>query len=263
LGLLGIKNSVERIAPREFEMPSTMAIARNYLAMLFADRMQDDDYSPPASCRYPHTIFPPIARDLAEAFELYPHFEICAVVLATFAHLHALETRRGQQCFSLAQWLLFREVAGDNLATAREDAEHLEHIWRRYLDDGESGLTWSMVAQSLEATARISWADHPGFRDLLCLWREDASVGSRPGTQLPDHLKHVELWRKCGKPIDPVIDPFTETCPNVNCPRHTHIDPRLRILREMRPVICAACGRLLVPVDLLNEFMARQHGQVS
>lgn len=263
LGLLGIKNAVER-TPGEFETPSTMVIARNYLSMMFADRMQDVDYTPCAGSRYLHAVFPPIAEDLATTFGVYPHFEICAVVLATFAHLHALEASRGQQCFSLAQWLLFRDVAGDNLAAAYEDSEHLEHLWRRYLDDGRSGITWTVVARSLEAILGISWSDHPGFRDLTHLMEKGVSSSATAREKLPEHLRDcIQLWQRNGSRVEPVTDRYAETCPNDRCCRHTLVDPRFRSLRQMRPVICLGCGSLLVPVNLFKKFMVQAHDRVS
>jgi hypothetical protein len=255
LGNLGIKKSIDRITGGDVYTPSVTSIINDYLGMMFVDRDQGDDYSPPESCCYENAVFPPIAADLAQRFKVYPHFEICAIILVAFAHLRA----DAKRSFVLPHWLLFRDTAGDNLPLAYEDHEHIEHIWRRYFDDDESGVTWSSVDQAIVTLPSIGWRDHPGFQDLLRIQGLNGQGPTEAVAGSHDNLRGLELCRKRGWPRGRV-DRFTEACANPQCPRHARIDPRFRMLRDLRPVVCTACGYLHIPSKLLDAYNKELHG---
>lgn len=259
LSTLGTKKAVERTAPGETDSPTTISLIRAYLDILFTDRDQGDDYSPPRSSRYEHAVFPAVAVDLAKTFKVHPHCEICSIVTVAFAQLHAVQRKSNQRWFTLNQWLLFRLVSGDHLSLAQQDPDHLEHIWRRYFDDGQCGLTWDMVAESLAAIARLVWRNHPGFQDLQLLRELSHRADCRSIGTLPEHLSDIELCRRHRWHGGPV-DRFTESCVNPSCPRHSREDPRFRVLKDFRPVICGACGWLLIPAELLDAYRESQDG---
>lgn len=255
LGNLGVKRSVDRITSGDVRTPAVTSIIYDYLRMMFADRDQGDDYFPPENCCYENAVFPPIAADLAQRFKIYPHFEICAIIVAAFAHLRAYSERS----FVLTQWLLFRDTAGDNLSLALQDKEHIEHVWRRYFDDDKAGVTWTSVAQALAALSCSGWQDHPGFQDLV---RIKASLSASTCEALAgahDNLRGLDLCRRGGWPAVRV-DRLVEACANPNCPRHSRIDPRFRMLRGQRPVVCTACGYLHVPSELVDAFKTEYPG---
>jgi hypothetical protein len=255
LGNLGIKKSIDRITGGDVYTPSVTSIINDYVGMMFADRDQGDDFSPPPRCCYENAVFPPIAADLGWRFEVYPHFEICAIILVSFAHLRA----EADRSFALPQWLLFRDTAGDNLSLVYQDKEHLEHIWRRYFEDDERGVTWSTVEQAIGALPSIGWREHPGFQDLLRIqgFNGQGPIEAVAGSH--DNLRGLDLCRKRGWPKGRV-DRFTEACANPQCPRHARIDPRFRMLRDLRPVVCTACGYLHVPSELVEAFKKEHHG---
>lgn len=256
LGALGVRNAVERLAADELDIPSPTALIRDWLGALFSDRIQDADYTPAAADRHQHEVFPPVAQDLSRQFQIHPHYEICSIALVAFAHVHALESLQRQHDFHLAQWLVFRTAAGDNLDLAWKDQEHLEHLWRRYLDQAESALTWTTIARSLAALDQLSWNDHPGFKDLLWLWKECADKASTKPKN-PELVKHAELWRQRGSRVELVTDRFNESCLKSNCPRYGCINPQFRVLQNLQPVICGACGCALIPVEIYEQFLRR------
>ena len=255
LGNLGIKRSIDRITGGDVYTPSVTSIVTDYIGMMFTDRDQGDDYSPPTSCCYENAVFPPIAANLVQRFKVYPHFEICAIILVSFAHLHA----EADRLFALPQWLLFRNTAGDHLSLVYQDKEHLEHIWRRYFEDDERGVTWSTVEEAIAALPSIGWREHPGFQDLLHIQGFNSPGLTEAVAGSHENLRGLDLCRRRGWKRERV-DRFTEACVNPQCPRQGQIDPRFRMLRDLRPVVCVSCGYLHIPSELVDAYQKEHLG---
>lgn len=261
LSVLGIKNSIGRTAPDDVETPTATTLAQDYLSMLFSDRDQGEDYSPPASARYEYSVFPSIAIDLERAFDIHPHFEVTAIVLTVFAHLHAMNKATSLH-FSQMQWLSFRDIAGDNLIEAIHDREHLRHIWQRYLDDGRDGLTWSSIEESLDDLSQLNWDVHPGVKDVSEIMK--AKSTGKTTDELAKHLcDRLDLLRRSNWG-GASVDRLSDTCPNSHCRSHGRVDPTKRQwLSNLRPVICDACGWLLVPERIVEACKRVNSGKAS
>lgn len=238
LSALGIKKAVEHAAPDEVETPSVGDICRDVLSTLFSARYQGDDYTPPRTCRYSCEYFPVLAADLSNEFDVHPHFEVCAIVLVTFAHVLALDQKDGNHRHSLLQWLFFCDSAGDNLVEAWSEEEHLQHIWQRYFDDGREGIDWGNVLAALDTLKSLDWSAHEGIKELR---------------------SHDRLIRsgKCETTED-----FSATCANWDCHASGHIDPTLaRLFRALYPVVCKACGHVIVPETLFSAYKRLNDGK--
>ncbi len=231
LSALGIKNSSGRTVADEVDTPTATSLAHNFLWMLFGDRDQGDDYSPPATSRYADAVFPPLASDLQRTYAIHPHFEVSAIILTVFAHAYAMHGKSESHPFSLQHWLLFLDAAGDSIDEACRDQGHLQHIWQRYLDDGRDGLDWSEIWDGIQRIRQLDWSDHPGIRSL---------------TSALSHLSSDKYE---------VVDDYSGVCMNSRCSASGMVDPQnARVLRELRPAVCKACGHLVIPGRLFEAF---------
>lgn len=251
--VLGAKRAIAKSTQGTVAVRSSAEIAQKLLSVLFSDRPQPEDYRPPVSSRYEHDVFPSLALDLADNFDVYPHCYLCPLFATAFLHLFAADKKTGSRHFSLAQWLLFREIAGDHLELAFADVGHLERLWEQYFDDPWDAVTWTEVVQATPELQARDWASHPGVQELR--WVRDTAC--RPGVQPPgcvhDTLKS-HLRHGTARHVMPVEDRFSDACPNPKCAAYGRSDPGKRLLRDLRPVICSSCGKLLVPETLLGIF---------
>lgn len=240
------------------EIPSVADVIRDFLRMLFVDRLQSDDYSP-ASCRYRHAAFPAVAADLHVEFNQDPPSDIAGIVCLAFAYWHASETQAERRVPS-HMWLLFREIAP--LAANGNDLkrETLRTILEKYILDESDGLSWSEVEASLNSQIDTGWAEHEGYGLLDVIMRRGA--GGQSDGRLPPHLE--ERWPQTKHRIDHgkcwrfAVDPLSETCAADGCSGQYLMDPKKRRdLRKLAPTICSFCGAVLVPERLWHAYEER------
>lgn len=251
LATMAVRKAVERFVPSPTELAPPADLTHDFLAMIFADREQHEDFAPIASNRYGHEVFPPIAIDLAESYLVFPHHDVSGIILVAFAHLHALGKKQSHQIFTLLYWLTFRDVTGDQLAELLDDEEHLLNLWSRFFENIYEPVDGSDVREAWHELKCINWSQHPGNLQINVIKR--AVKDRRACDELDDHLRpRIDRFVRAGRPVLS-IERLAEACPNPKCPafgrRSAAIAARCR---ELKPAICDGCGTLLVPRKLVD-----------
>jgi hypothetical protein len=90
----------------DLRLPRVADLVSGFLAALFIERSQHDDYHPREGGRYPGMVFPPLAADLHESFGQGPHEDLAKILLLLFAHWYAHRQRPGESSFPDRAWLV-------------------------------------------------------------------------------------------------------------------------------------------------------------
>jgi hypothetical protein len=237
-------------------VPAAGLLVGGLLRALFADRSQPWRHGLAAEWDDLPTD-PSVAWVLNEAYAARPADDLADVLLLLFAFQHARLARIGHP-FPLNEWLLFRELAPARIAAAGRDREDLRVISQRYLEDETGGSTWEDIALSLEAIRTLGWADHPGFQELGAIVGWAQRPGDPPPPGLPPRLRdtwtHLERRVRSGRRWRYPVRRFDLHCPAPDCPTTCTVDPKKRFLKDLRPVICGACGAALIPDRLANAL---------
>jgi hypothetical protein len=245
--------------------PSTGTLIGQFLRALFSDRSQpwrhgleeDWDDAPTE---------PSMASDLHGRFGAAPTDDLADVLLLLFGALYGTVVRVGAP-FPLAEWLVFRDIAEARVAAVEANREHLRFLCERYLADDAEGITWERVAVSLRELQEMTWEAHPGFRELQELFALSKGKQGPRAQQLPPALQ--KLWplterrlrakKQCAYEVTRFVPNY---CKAQDCSSYCVHDPKKRALQDLRPVICAACGAILIPDGLAQAFK-EWHDRVS
>lgn len=241
---------------RGVERPSAAELIRDFLQMLFFERMQPSNYSPSASSRYMYETFPSIASDLHESFEQNPPKDIACIICLMFACSYVAETRLGRRISSHA-WLQFRTIAPAVAAGEELERETLRTVFERYVIDESEGMAWSDIEGALDELTRTGWSSHEGYRELATIMR--CGIDHTHGDKLPNDLR--ERWTqterriRLGQRWHFAVDPLSDTCAADDCGGQYISDPtKSRDLRRLAPTICSACGAVLIPNWLWRAY---------
>ena len=237
-------------------IPTADELIRDLLRLLFVDRAQPSDFTPPASCRYRHTTFPSLAEDLHETFGELPSPDIAGILCLLFAHWNVSESRTGRRIPANA-WLLFREVASEVADGTELDRPSLQTAFEKYIFDESEGISWSDIDDSLSTLIATGWPDHEGYHQLDAMMRR--GKGETGGDGFPGHLE--ERWSQTQRRIDHkqawhfAVDSLSDMCAADDCSGQFVTDPKKRRdLRRLAPTICSSCGAVLVPERLWRAY---------
>jgi hypothetical protein len=262
---LASRRQAVRYGDLDPEPPPVGTLIGQFLRALFADRSQpwrhgleeDWDHAPTE---------PSAAFDLQRSFGAVPTDDLADVLLLLFAALLATAVRVGAP-FPLGEWLLFRDIAGARVAAAGPDREHLTAICERYLAGDAQAVTWEGVTASLEQLQKMTWETHLGFQELRTLQALTKGKQGATAHQLRAALR--DLWPLTERRLRAKKQPAYEVkrfvpncCPAQDCSSYCVHDPKKRALQELRPVICTACGAILIP-DRLAQAFKEWHDHVS
>jgi hypothetical protein len=258
LTVMAVRRAVFQATESRINVPRSSSLASRFLCLIFLDRTQAEDFeatltSPYAGMR----SFPPIAVDLARRFDIHPQFLLCPILCVAFAHVRAVGLGQKSERSISVGWARFRTVAGDFCDEALRDEAHLQNVWERYFLDTRDAVTWVSVRESLHVLRSLSWRELESARDLIAL--QKCAKGSRERPALSDArlLAKLDKWTQSHFRIR-AIDRADSSCTNSSCARAGFEDPEItRAASDLRPVICNACGALLVPLELYDAL--RQH----
>lgn len=211
-------------------------------------------------------ILPPISELLAKEYQVYPHKELCTIVLAIFAYLWALGNKNRIRDFHINNWLMFRNIAENTFAEAISEFEHIQRISESYLIDQSDGLSLENIKEGLKTILKIGWEQQQGYLDLKILKMDSLHKGSKEILTLSEHLRlSIEPFlRRLGKShAFKVVEPSLQYCIGERCPKAYVINPAMGRLRNLCPVICTSCGAVLVPQPLNKAFLEHCHGSVT
>jgi hypothetical protein len=88
--------------------------------------------------------------------------------------------------------------------------------------------------------------------EILNAFKAGRAIDSRD--PLPERLRRFLSRFKSAGFKSETVSRLRESCGNSRCSRYGIETAEMQALRELRPVICPACGWLLVP-DLLSEAL--------
>jgi hypothetical protein len=232
-------------------VPKAGELVDRFLRALFADRYQgwrhtfdDDETLGPTE--------PPVAAELHEHYAVRPTADIAEILRLLFVFQHARALTAG----NLEGWLVFRELSGLSL-TGDGPGNHVNTLYRKYLDGNSEGIDWPAVVMSWRKLARLGWADHPGYKALHALILHAEGTGkNRPPLprQFESDWQHTEQRIRSKKQWRYSVSRLVRCCPVPNCRFENQIDPTKRALGQMQPVICRGCGSVLVPDRLADAF---------
>jgi hypothetical protein len=259
LGALHIARAIRSRKELRDSVPSTAALARTWLAMMVFDRDQGDSYKRSAASVYPGRYFPSLAWDMFIRFKIAPHPEVLAIIYVAFAHVRVSESER-RAPITIVELLLLRHLTGDLIDEVFRDEVHLEKLWKSYFQDEDAGVTWPTVQKILMELQRTTFTDSPGFQDLKILL--GLSVGGQiNATQKLSEFtaSRLPMFRVGGyKSIE--VSSYDEGCSNWRCPIYGDAIAEFRALRELKPVVCPACGLLMIPDRLAEVFRSLSNG---
>ncbi len=240
----------------ETYIPNSDELIRGFVRMLFVERIQHADFSPPANCRYCDPTFPSLAEDLHETFQQDPSIEVAGIICLLFAYWHVAEAQTGGRIPANA-WLLFLDVAPTVACGIDIDLASLKTVFKRYIFVESEGILWADIESSIEHLSKLSWKDHTGFRELCAIMRR--ASGQQYAVDFPEHLN--ERWLQTdrriryGKEWHFAVEALSETCAADDCSGQCVIDPKKRRdLRRLAPTICSSCGAVLVPSRLWRAY---------
>jgi hypothetical protein len=146
LSVLAVKRAVLRATKEQCEVPRTSDLAEQYIRLMFLDRVPPEDFDARSESPYFEMgTFPPLATDLADRLSVHPQLQLCPMLLLTFAHFHAVNSRRADSPSLTVAWLRFRETAGDFFEEACLDHVHLRQLWAHFFEEDRqefAGKTW-------------------------------------------------------------------------------------------------------------------------
>jgi hypothetical protein len=246
----------------DLQLPPVADLVKGFLAALFIERPQHEDYHPREGGRYPGTVFPPLAAGLHESFGQGPHDDLAKILLLLFAHWYAHQ-QRSHETFPDRAWLLFRDVASRDVID-NADLGWLHALHHKYLVDETGTVGWDDVVAALERLRRSGWIDLPGYATLGVIAAHILGPANGTPDGLAGRLHHT--WpiarsrARAGKPWGLPVDPLEGCCTAPGCPAFYVAAPELSRLRELEPEICHRCGAVLVPERLWHVFW-QTHGK--
>lgn len=221
-------------------VPPTAELTSRYLFALFGDRYFDDEASAPTD--------ESVATLLHSEFETVPPDDIAGIVRTLFAV-------QFPDNFFLEGWLRFRDIAPPICAPAPPLPE-LERLFTTFLHDESRPMAWSEVVINWEKLPQIDWRQHPGHQELteIIAWASGSSADLP--LHLPESCRQLRVRIRSGKAWWFEVSRFNRLCLADGCSRRYQKDPTKAQLAHFRPVICTACGSLLVP-DLLAQSLGK------
>ncbi|MBN69902.1 MAG: hypothetical protein CME32_11575 [Gimesia sp.] len=242
-------------------IPSTHKLIREFLSLLFVDRVQPLSFVLPESCRYRHSIFPSLAEDLKHTFGETPSPDIAGILCLLFA-LWSFEESQNQKSIPANAWLLFREIAPQVADGSQLDKQSLQTIFEKYIISESDGISWSNIDKELSTLIITGWAEHEGYRQLDIMMRRGRE--QRECNDFPEHLE--DRWIQTQRRIQHnqkwffPVESLSDLCAADDCSVKYVSDPKKRKdLRRLAPTICSSCGAILIPERLWHAY-EENHG---
>ncbi len=254
-----VRRRLRRHGDATVELATPFHFIRDFVRLLFVEREQPEDFIPPYGSRYTSPIYPALAPDLAETFDVRPSDDLADIALVVFAAWQA-EEARVQRSAPINPWLCFRDLAPNVVARATHDRSVLRDIFNTYVADDIEGITWSEIDAALDVLLRTTWRDQEGFKLLAAIIAQAKAGNGTSLDALPPSLRdawsQTERRIRLGKKWAYAIDPFDDCCVADGCPMQNRTDPKKRIVRSLQPTICSACGAVLIPDRLQKAYQA-------
>jgi HKD family nuclease len=234
------------------ELPLMETLLSRFVWALFKDRCRhfglDDNHG-----RVPS--LPSVAEALHTDYKADPTEDIADILMLLFAFFYVRGERSRCQ-FPLNEWLLFRDIAPQTIASAANRKEEFRPAARRFFVDESEGITWELIAAGLDSLQTCTWEAHPGLKDLRALMVKAQSGAGAGAAKLPARLQdqwyQTDARIRRGKKWLFRVGRFTWSCQAPDCVDNASLDPTKRVLWELRPTICRSCGAVLVPDRLAN-----------
>jgi len=265
LATLSIRKVIYAASKGEVEVPRISELVTRFISILFYDREQPFDFARPEDCRYEFSIFPAIFEDLQEAFKITPHPDLFIILICLFSYLKACSLEKHKWMFPLISWLELSDMFKKELDDIDNDKEFIQKISRRYFLDEFEGVTWDKISSSLEQIKDINWEDHVGYKDFLLLIKRANGEAISDNDFNLDHIKKCldvfDLRLRKGGAKFLRVARFVEYCQSPGCPRAFITHPKFSKLRNLSPVICEECGRVMIPdrlYDICEGFLNEQ-----
>jgi len=252
---LGIRKAVSKQSKKEVEIPTLSELFLRFTSMMLADREQSPDFCVPAACRYRNEVFPPLAEDFFLEYKVKPHHDLALILLAIFCYLRALDEERQSKVFPLNRWILFCRILGDELPAIFE-IEAVENFYRRYVLEDYDEVAWHRMPKAFDSLQNSDGTEHPGYRDLKILSElqtitpESRNLSSHLQRSLGIYFRRKKLGHQCFYRVEG----FVPHCTAAGCSKSGIKSPRMQFLRHKLPVICEACGAVLVPALIYDLF---------
>jgi hypothetical protein len=251
---LATRRQCQRAQNAGISLPSAETLLNQFVWSLFKDRFRefglDED-----SGRVP--TLPSVAEVLHNEFAADPAEDIADMLILLFASLHVRGERSGYN-FPLNEWLVLRDLAPQAVASAASRKEEFRPAAQRFFADASEGLTAEQIIASLESLQARGWEGHPGLRELRALSRRVQGTSSDGASELPPPLQRLwymtEARLRRRKPWLIRVSRYAWSCGAPDCPDNATLDPRKRVLWELRPTICSTCGAVLVPDRLADQL---------
>lgn len=232
---LGARKQILRNDPTAV-VPAATELTNRFLNALFGDRcLDEDDVGPTAES---------VATELHTEFGIAPSADIAGIVRLLFA----TQFREGQLPEG---WLRFREIIAE-MGVAEAPTPENEKLYLRFLIDESRSAPWAEVASAWDKLSQMTWQQHPGYQQLneILAWAENGA--KELPSHLPESCRQLRSRIRSGRPWQYVVSRLKRCCIADGCLRmHMH-DPTKAELAQLKPVICTACGSLLIP-DLLAQ----------